>query len=180
MKGLIRKIWRFMRIRFLRIYIKINGSIVRDEQLSQTQKHAFSIFKKMANTPETTLQMAPNSGTIYLALDDIFAILDNYRLNIINGKYSYDISLTVKQYDSMKAFFRRKLEGRCKNIEKEVIERTNKSLVNILNSIDQSFTKGFSSFDENPTSIVDISKSGSPKFSQNDEEPKINKEKGVN
>ena len=59
------------------------------------------------------------------------------RVQIINGKYFYDIQLSKHQYDEIISVYKRRMENRCKVIEKEIMDKTNKSLVDILHELEQ-------------------------------------------
>ena len=61
-----RKISRFLKHRFLRLYVRINRSIVKDEVLTESQKNIMRILRKMMLSNESDMMNAPLSDTYYV------------------------------------------------------------------------------------------------------------------
>jgi hypothetical protein len=135
-KLVFKKAWKTMRIKLLRSYIEINRRFSRNEIASETQLKTISILKKVTVSPESELMIAPISGTYYIKWKEIFVKFQGERIHIINGKYSYEVWLTMKQSDELLSFFKHRLESRRKMMEKTILERTNRSLDDILKEIE--------------------------------------------
>jgi len=120
----------------LKLHVRINKRITREDRTSETQKVTLKILKKMMISPDAEMMIAPISGTHYIHWKDVFAKFDGVRVIIINGKYSYDVWLTTKQADDLLSFFRHRLENKRKKMENEIIEKTKRSLNIILEEIE--------------------------------------------
>ena len=66
---------------------------------------------------------------------DIFVILENYSVKVINHVYSYTIFLEDKSWNSIVALFDNEVEERRLVIEKEITANIRHSLQNILKTI---------------------------------------------
>ena len=130
------KIWKTLRIKILRLYVRINRKFAKKEAANETQQKAITILKRITVSPESELMVAPISGTFYVRWKEIFVKFEGDRVNIINGKYSYEVWLTLKQSDEMHSFFRHRMEARKKMMERAIMERTNRSLEDIINEIE--------------------------------------------
>jgi glutamate racemase len=135
-KQIVKGTWRSLRRKLLKVYVKLNKRMIREEAISQTQKNAMKILKKMMVSPESEMMIAPISGTHYIHWKDVFARFNGDKVQIINGKYFYDIWLTAKQSDEILDFFRHRLENRRKKMEIEIMDKTNRSLETILQEIE--------------------------------------------
>jgi hypothetical protein len=81
--------------------------------------------------------IAPISGTFYIKTDDIFIVLDGNELRIVNGKYEYHISITLRSYEKLTGKFKRILESRRKKMEESMLSKTNRSLSEILHDVSE-------------------------------------------
>ena len=66
---------------------------------------------------------------------DIFVILENYSVKVINHVYSYTIFLEDKSWNSIVALFDNEVEERRLVFEKEITANIRHSLQNILKTI---------------------------------------------
>ena len=136
MKDLKKLIWSALRIKFLRAYVNVNQKMIaKESEGTEPQLYAIKILKKMITHPDSELMTAPISGTYYIHTKDVFSKIDECRVQIINGKYFYDIDMTLKQSDELYNFFKRVLEDKRKEMEKEIMEKTNRSLSKILDEL---------------------------------------------
>jgi hypothetical protein len=137
MKPFLAKVWRIMRIKALRLYVKINNRVNEDRgEITADQIMAVKILKKLMLSHESEMMIAPISGTYYIQRREIFAKIGDGRVQIINGKYFYDIALTNRQTDDVVDFFRHRVELRRKAMEKEIMDKTMKSLKTIFSEIE--------------------------------------------
>jgi hypothetical protein len=133
----VEKMWKALRIKFLRLYVRINKRFERKDVANETQTKTVTILKKVTLSPDSELMIAPISGTYYIKWRDIFVKFAGDKVHIINGKYSYEVWLTLSQSDDLLSFFKHRLESKRKMMEKEIMEKTNRSLDDILNEIEK-------------------------------------------
>lgn len=121
LKVLIRRIWR------KRIY--------PSEKLLVNQEIALSIIRKAIINEDAKLLLAPLSETRYIQYNDIFIRIQPGFFSIINGKYSYDVSMPNSAIESIVDKFNIKLESTRKKWENSMTQKTTKSLNTILSEL---------------------------------------------
>lgn len=121
---------------YLKAHIWIARKLSRKEKPSTSQLKAAKIFRKMVESPESEMMIAPISQVHYVHWRDIFVKHGGDRLQIINGKYFYDISLTIEQSDELFKLFTKTLEDRRMEMEKEIMVKTSRSLDTILEEME--------------------------------------------
>ena len=126
-----------LRVRLLRFFSKFYAFALpqEKEQLSESQKLAIEIFNKVIHREGAKLLIAPLSSTYYVEYKEIFVILLDRDLKIVNGKYLYDIMLTDKMARKLSQHFERVLEKRRKGMEEIILYKTKRSLTSILEDI---------------------------------------------
>ena len=107
------------------------------ERLTANQELGVKIFEKSLIIPGAELLIAPISGTFYIKTDDIFIVLDGNELRIVNGKYEYHISISLRSYEKLSGKFKRILESRRKKMEESMLSKTNRSLSEILHDVSE-------------------------------------------
>jgi hypothetical protein len=107
------------------------------EKLTANQELGIKIFEKSLIIPGAELLIAPISGTYYIKTEDIFIVLDGNELRIVNGRYEYHISLTMRSYEKLTDRFKRILESRRKKMEQSMLSKTNRSLSEILQDVSE-------------------------------------------
>ena len=125
------------RVRFLRFWGKFYSFAVpqEPETVSESQKLAMEIFNKVIHREGAKLLIAPLSSTYYVEYKEIFVILLDRDLKIVNGKYLYDIMLTDQMAKRLSEHFERVLEKRRKRMEEIILYKTKRSLTSILEDI---------------------------------------------
>jgi len=95
------------------------------------------ICKKLISKEETILLLTPITNKRYIRNEtqDIFVILENYSVKVINHVYSYTIFLEDKSWNSIVALFDNKVEERRLVFEKEITANIRHSLQTILKTI---------------------------------------------
>ena len=95
------------------------------------------ICKKLIGKEETILLLTPITNKRYIRNEkqDIFVILENYSVKVINHVYSYTIFLEDKSWNSIVALFDNEVEERRLVFEKEITANIRHSLQNILKTI---------------------------------------------
>lgn len=126
---------RRIRVQLARFFRKISGESLTGKELSENEKTAIRIFEKCVAREDSELLMAPLSDTFYVKTGEIYLILLNQELRIINGKYSYDFPLASGPCERMRKRFRITLEQRRKKMEEKIVAKTKKSLQDILNEV---------------------------------------------
>jgi hypothetical protein len=122
-----------------RISIKLIRLLDMEKQginYSQYEMEAFHICKTLIKKPETVLLMS-NSGKKYIKSDDseIFIIITNDDITIINHSYSYNISLKGKAYFRIINLFNDEIEKRRMDMENEIRSNIKHSLNMIYKSL---------------------------------------------
>lgn len=107
------------------------------EELTESQDLAVKVITKAISHPRSVLLMAPISGTRYIHFDDVFIRMEFNQLTIINGVYSYQITIHPKDADSLVTKFNLKLEQTRKQWEREIVGKTKQSLTTLLTALDQ-------------------------------------------
>lgn len=124
---------RKIRVAIARMYRKvINLGTSPYQELSENEKTAVRIFDKCLHKEDSELLIAPLSDTVYVKTGEIYIILQNNELRIINGKYSYDFNLPGVSCERMRRGFRLEVEKRRKKMEERIVAKTKRSLQDIL------------------------------------------------
>jgi hypothetical protein len=126
-----------LRVRLLRLFRKFYTFALPQEKehITESQKLAIEIFSKVIHMEEAKLLIAPLSSTYYVEYKEIFVILLDRDLKIVNGKYLYDIMLTDAMAKRLSQHFERVLEKRRKRMEEIILYKTKRSLNSILEDI---------------------------------------------
>jgi hypothetical protein len=100
---------------------------------SEYETEAFGICKKLIDKRTTTLLISPISGKRYIKSDDnqLFIIIENNRMTIVNHQYSYNINIEGKAYYRIIKAFDTEVEQRRELMEKEIRSNVKHSLSNI-------------------------------------------------
>ncbi len=125
---------RFL-VRFRRL---INKRLATDAgECSETQQLAIAVVKRAINLNKSELLIAPLSGTRYIHMKDIFIRMEFRDITIINGVYSYHVTIPDYHADKLCRKFNLKLETRRKLWENSILTKTNRSLTNILKEFEK-------------------------------------------
>lgn len=102
---------------------------------TQTQYLAYKVVRKAILTDSAELLIAPVSSVYYVNLENLNVRILDTCVQIVNGKYYYDIHMNEKLMEDLIKVFNRKVESRKHNVENKITNNTNKSLQNIYNDI---------------------------------------------
>jgi len=96
-----------------------------------------TICRKLIHLEDSELIIAPISDKKYIRNDKlgIFVTMDGGQVTVTNHTYSYFIKLNKTQWDKLINFFRKEMEFRAMEIEKELESQINHSLDNIYSKI---------------------------------------------
>jgi hypothetical protein len=131
MKQIIHKLKRLIQKQYIKIYRSSTPKITTYE------KDCVSICEKLIKKNETVLLLTPISNKRYIKNeeDQIFVILENYSVKIINHVYSYTVILGDKSWNSVVTLFDSEVESRRNKFEKEITSNIKYSIKKILEKI---------------------------------------------
>jgi hypothetical protein len=131
MKQIIHKLKRLIQKQYIKIYRSSTPKITTYE------KDCVSICEKLIKKNETVLLLTPISNKRYIKNeeDQIFVILENYSVKIINHVYSYTVILGDNSWNSVVTLFDSEVESRRNNFEKEITSNIKYSIKKILEKI---------------------------------------------
>ena len=130
------KIKRFLQKVGIKLVKMTNPIDYNTDAFNQYEMEAFFICKSLIKKPETVLLLS-NQGKKYIKSDDsqIFIIIKENQMNIINHQYSYNISLSGKAAKRIINLFDVELERRREEMESEIRSNIKHSLTNIYQSL---------------------------------------------
>jgi hypothetical protein len=131
MKQIIHKLKRLIQKQYIKVYRSSTPKITTYE------KDCVSICEKLIKKNETVLLLTPISNKRYIKNeeDQIFVILENYSVKIINHVYSYTVILGDKSWNSVVTLFDSEVESRRNKFEKEITSNIKYSIKKILEKI---------------------------------------------
>lgn len=131
MKKIIHKLKRLIQKQYIKFYRSSNPKITTYE------KDCVSICEKLIKKNETVLLLTPISNKRYIKNeeDQIFVILENYSVKIINHVYSYTVILGDRSWHSVVTLFDTEVESRRNKFEKEITSNIKYSIKKILEKI---------------------------------------------
>jgi hypothetical protein len=137
------KLFRWFKYRLTRLYLKIIGVKLSLDStiLNDEQKKGVRIVKMLATDKDSEILMAPISNRYFIKNDEIFVVLDLYRITVINSVYHYDIHVTENTSSELAAFMRRIIEKKRSLMEKEMRAKIEKSLDHIVVHLTEKFNK---------------------------------------
>lgn len=118
-------------------YISLVRMSTPTEKKSEYEKDCITICKKLISKEETVLLFTPISNKRYIRNEElqIFVILENYSVKVINHVYSYTVFLGHKSWNNVTLVFDTEVENRREEFEKEITSNIKHSLQNILQNI---------------------------------------------
>ena len=119
-------------IRFTRMMNPLDKEI-----LSNSERDASAIFRKLLKDPESELLTSPLSGKYYLKSPDkdMLLVLGNGNLSIVNHVYGYDVRLSQKAEKKLTETFLNEVEERRKKMEEEYSQNVQHSLKTIIEKL---------------------------------------------
>ena len=119
-------------IRFTRMMNPLDREI-----LSNSERDASAIFRKLLKDQESELLTSPLSGKYYLKSPDkdMLLVLGNGNLSIVNHVYGYDVRLSQKAEKKLTETFLNEVEHRRKKMEEEYSQNVQHSLKTIIEKL---------------------------------------------
>ena len=134
---MINKITHTLKRLIQKKYISYTRKLNPQLKKSAYERDCMLICKKLISKEETILLLTPITNKRYIRNEtqDIFVILENYSVKVINHVYSYTIFLEDKSWNSIVALFDNEVEERRLVFEKEITANIRHSLQTILKTI---------------------------------------------
>lgn len=131
MKKIEHKFRRFLQ----KLAIKLFRLVKSEQEKSIYERDGIAICKKFIANPDSTLLLTPRTNKRYIksSNDEIFIILESYRIKIINHVYAYDVLLTDSSWNKLIDYFDVEVEKRREEFEKQITSNIKSSLYKILN-----------------------------------------------
>jgi len=137
-----RRLLRKLRYKILRAMVrtrKTTKNLGPKEDLDETQKLSVSIIRKLATMPGADIMLLPVGGIdnstklCYVEYGDVVAkIFPSNRVQLINGKYFYEVYLPTASYDEIRTFLFQRMQMRRNSLERKISVKTERSLKDIL------------------------------------------------
>lgn len=120
-----------------KLAIKIHKKISPPIELSEYEIAALKICRKLITNSENILLISPISGKRYIKNEDlqIFIVIEETNITVVNHRYSYDIKIGTKSYSSVKTVFDAAVEARREIMEAEIKSNVKHSLHTIFKSL---------------------------------------------
>jgi hypothetical protein len=101
------------------------------------ENECVSICRKLIPKDETVLLMSPISGKRYIKYDDgqIFIIIQQMEMTLVNHNYSYTIDIQGKAYERISKMFDNEIERRRQLMEDEIKSNVKHSLKTIYKNL---------------------------------------------
>jgi gas vesicle protein len=120
-----------------RLAIKIVKSFTPSHQMSEYEREGINICRKLVAKRESTLLISPISGKRYIKSEDgqIFIVIEDLQITIVNHQYSYNIRISDKTYQKIRGFFDTEVERRREDMETEIRSNVKHSLYTIYKNL---------------------------------------------
>lgn len=143
MKAILTLARRWAIYRYRRAYLKVPYWTLGmdDSKLNDEQRLGIKIVKLLASKADSEILIAPISDRYYLKNGDLFVIVSNQQISIINSVYHYDIYNTDEINRHVIKYLRRVIENRRLRFEEQMRSKIERSLSNILVNLNEKFKK---------------------------------------
>lgn len=131
---------RYLRFRLWVTKVFLSMSQERRD-LSENQKLTLKIVRKLIFNRNSELLIAPISYNFYIIHKDMMVKIKDDQVEIINGKYFYDVTLPPAVIRALEHQIKNRLEIRIRMSEDEVINKTKRSLSTILEELSEEASK---------------------------------------
>jgi hypothetical protein len=107
------------------------------QQSTDTERHCAKICNKLIAKPESILLLSPISQKRYIKSEngEVFIIIDNYVITMVNHQYSYNITVNDRAHRLIIESFDAEVEKRRLSMETEMISNVKNSLSEIYKHI---------------------------------------------
>jgi hypothetical protein len=121
-----------------RFYLYLKEKFDPKPPISKEEQTCHDICIKLISNPNSQLTFAPVSFKRFIKLDDndMFVVVENRTVNIINHVYSYSVYLENEGlYENIVSQFDSKLEEKKQSLEDEIRKNIQHSLISILEKL---------------------------------------------
>ncbi len=131
------------RRKFQTIYIwmarKIDIEHANPNQMLPHEGDCVVICKKLVKMKDSVMLMTPLTDKRYIKNErlQIFVIMQNQHVQIINHIYSYSVSLSQRSWNRLIDFYNLEMEDRRTGFEEEITSNIRHSLKNILDELEK-------------------------------------------
>jgi len=132
------KIRRSVKVSFLRanrVFTRILNRAMKTHDMTTEQKRGLRIFEETLSLKDVNIFVSPMSDNIYIYVNDIYLVIDNYELRVVNGMYNHDFQYDDRGRARMRNRVFKILEERREDIEKKIKSKDDKTLDFILEDI---------------------------------------------
>lgn len=115
----------------------LNAQQKTNDGHSEYEKECIAVCKALIHKEDCTLLMSPISGKRYIKSGDeqLFIIIDNHQVTIVNHQYSYTIDIWGKALERIVQSFDIEVEKRREIMELEIRSNVKHSLSNIFKTL---------------------------------------------
>ena len=135
---ILKRITQKLGIKFSRLMNPIENT-----RLTQSEREAASIFRKLLKEPESELLTSPLSGKYYLRTHhkSMLIVLGHGQISIVNHVYGYNVPLSQKSERLLTNNFLEEVESRRNQMESEYNDNIQHSLKTIIKNLNEKGSK---------------------------------------
>lgn len=127
---------RKIRVKFWRMLRWFDRKLSKKIELTESQKMGIRIFDRTVSIKDAEIFLSPLSDSIYVEVNDIYIILEGSDLQIINGKFRYDLHYPDAIRSKMRNKILNILEFRRIEVEKRIKTKSDRTLNSILDEVE--------------------------------------------
>lgn len=127
---------RKIKLKFWKMVRWIDRKIQKKVDLTESQEMGMKIFERTVSIKHADIFLSPLSDSIYIEVDDVYIILDGSDLQIINGKFRYDLHYPDAIRSKMRVKILNILEARRIEVEKRIKAKSDRTLNSILDEVE--------------------------------------------
>jgi hypothetical protein len=139
---MIKPILKFYKRLKVKIYIFTKRSSFAPtymEEITIYEKTCFKICLKLISNLDSEFMIAPMSNKRYIRNNElgIFVTLDNYRVEVTNHVFNYNVKLSSRDWERLTYIYDTETEKRRTEMEKEVSSNIKNSLDHVLKRLNE-------------------------------------------
>lgn len=117
--------------------MRLMASKIAEQEHSEYEKECIAIVKALILQEDSVLLMSPISNKRFIKSDDsqLFIIIENHMITIVNHNYSYNIDVWGKAMQRIISMFDVEVEKRRTAMEMEIRSNVKHSLSNIYKTL---------------------------------------------
>ena len=100
--------------------------------MTSEQKRGLRIFEETLSIKDVNIFISPMSDTIYIYVNEIYLILEDHELRVVNGMYNHDFQYDEKGRSKMRNRIYYILEKRREELDARIKTKDDKTLDYIL------------------------------------------------